>query len=272
MNPYLQILRPHNCLVAGVAVIIAALITAKIFSPVSLIAALVAFLVCGAGNAINDYYDIEIDKINRPKRPLPSGRIHPRNAMKYILILYSSGIFISIFINIYAFIIAAFNSVVSYLYAWKIKNKGGIWKSLTVSYLVASPFFFGGIAVGSPTVTIILSILAGFANTAREIIKDIEDLEGDKKFANTLPAAIGPKKASVIAGISIITGALISPMPYLMGILNQKYLIAVSVADIIFIYSIILLKHPGRESARKSQKTIKAGMIVALFAFVIGIF
>jgi len=272
MNPYLQILRPNNCLVAGIAVIIAALITAKIFLPISILAALVAFLVCGAGNAINDYYDIKIDKINRPKRPLPSGKISPSNAMKYVLVLYSLGVFMSVFINVYAFIIAAFNSIVSYLYAQRIKNRGGIGKSLTVSYLVASPFFFGGIAVGNPMVTIVLSVLAGFANTAREIIKDIEDLEGDKKFANTLPAVIGAEKASVIAGVSIIIGVLISPLPYLMGILGQKYLFAVSIADIIFIYAIILLKCPDRESARRSQKTIKAGMIVALLAFVAGIF
>jgi geranylgeranylglycerol-phosphate geranylgeranyltransferase len=253
---------------AGTAVIVGATIASETFSTAEVyLAFLVAFLVCGAGNVINDYFDFEIDKINNPSRPLPSGKISLRVAHLYALGLFMFGIALCIFINKYALLLAAFNSFLLYLYAWKIKKSGSIEKNFTVSYLVASPFLFGGVAVENASVTLLLALLAGLANTGREIIKDIEDLEGDKKIIKTLPVEIGVEKSAVLASTFILAAVLISPLPYVFGILSINYLVAVALADAVFVYAALNLK--GKK-AREAQKLVKLGMFFGLVAFLAG--
>ena len=72
---FFSIIRPLNSFVAGLAAIVAYLIaTGTIVFGVILLMAVVV-LITAAGNVINDYYDAEIDKINRPERPIPSGAV-----------------------------------------------------------------------------------------------------------------------------------------------------------------------------------------------------
>lgn len=256
----------------GVAVIVGATIASKTFFTTKVyFAFLTAFLVCGAGNVINDYFDFEIDRINNPARPLPSGKISRRAAHVYALSLFAAGVALSILINEFALLIAAFNSTLLYTYAWKIKRSGGIGKNLTVSYLVASPFLFGGIAVGRAFVTLILVLLAGLANTGREILKDVEDLEGDRRFIKTLPVEMGVEKSALLASAFILAAVLISPLPYILGVLSRNYLIAVVLADAVFIYAALkFLKSRNAESAREAQKLVKLGMFFGLLAFLAG--
>jgi geranylgeranylglycerol-phosphate geranylgeranyltransferase len=266
---YLKLLRPLNCMMAGIAVLIGASIALGPLSWDVALAFLATFLICGAGNAINDYFDIEIDRINRPARPLPSGEISLQTAYYYSLILFAIGILVSIFINIYALLLAFFNSILLYIYAWKIKKGGGITKNFTVSYLVASPFVFGGLAVvGNILPTLLLALLAFIVNTSREIAKDMEDFVGDRKYIRTLPSEIGLKSSSEIAAILVIIALLISPLPYLLGFLNTVYLALVTIADAIFLYSTI--KFLRDLSPTSFQKNIKIGMLTALVSFFIG--
>lgn len=253
---------------AGAAVIVGATVASETFFTAKVyLAFLVAFLVCGAGNVINDYFDFEIDKINNPARPLPSGKISLRAAHFYALGLFILGVALCIFINKYAMLLAAFNSFLLYLYAWKIKKSDGINKNFTVSYLAASPFLLGGIAVGNALVTFLLALLAGLANTGREIIKDIEDLEGDKKFIKTLPMTIGVESSAALASAFICAAVLISPLPYLLGILSVNYIKTVALADVVFVYVALKLKDMAAGGA---QRLVKVGMLLGLAAFLAG--
>ncbi len=74
MNAYLEILRPFNALMGVIAVLLVSIIGGNftIYVPV---ACVIVFIFTGAGNAINDYVDHKIDAINKPDRPIPSGRI-----------------------------------------------------------------------------------------------------------------------------------------------------------------------------------------------------
>src|SRR3989338_1279320 len=117
MLAYIEILRPLNALMTIVGVLIGAAIAGVPFNPLHLgliFAALATFLQLGAGNAINDYFDREIDKINKPLWPIPSGRISPANAKIYAGILFAVSLAFAWLINIYAFVFAAFNFLVSY--------------------------------------------------------------------------------------------------------------------------------------------------------------
>jgi len=270
---YGKILRPVNCAMAGLAVLIGAKIASGNFLTQPVLFAIIAtFLICGAGNTINDYYDHEIDKINSPGRPIPSGEISLMSAYYYTLILFSVGIILSVFINKLAILVAVFNSTMLFLYAGRLKNEGFVG-NLTVSYLVASPFLFGGIAVKNISVTLILVLCAGLANMGREIIKDVEDYNGDKAYAKTLPTKIGFKSSGQVASFFILLAVLASPLPYVLNLLSLGYLVTIVVADIIFLYVIVVfLKEVTVKSAGKTQRLIKIGMGIALLAFFLGSF
>jgi geranylgeranylglycerol-phosphate geranylgeranyltransferase len=271
VNPYLEITRPHNCLMAGVAVLIGATVASgSPFAVPAYFGFLAAFIIAAAGFIVNDYYDFDVDSVNRPHRPLPSGRIPIRRAYRFALLLFGIGILLSVFINAYALVIAAFNSLLLYLYARRIKKRGGIEKNLTVSYLVASPFLFGGAVAGNVIPTLFLVLLAGLANTSREIIKDIEDFEGDRLFATTLPTKIGFENSAKLARGFMLAAVVLSPLPYILGILNKYYLFFVLVANVLFFASLVFSRNINVQNAKRTQRFIKLGMFLALVAFLIG--
>jgi geranylgeranylglycerol-phosphate geranylgeranyltransferase len=237
----------------------------------SLYVSVVVFLVTGAGNTINDYYDIEIDRINKPERPLPSGRIGKSKALYLSILLFTTGTLIAFFINHICGIIALFNSLLLIYYAAKLKRTL-LLGNLSVGYLTGSTFLFGGAVfynTGGIKAVFILFLLATLATVAREIVKDIEDIQGDKQDgANTLAITIGSEKASFMASAIGFIAVIASLLPYLQSLLNIRYLLIVFVADIVFflaIYAILKNKNPT-----KSSKLFKIAMFVSLIAFLLG--
>ncbi|MBW9222174.1 UbiA family prenyltransferase [Methanothermococcus sp. SCGC AD-155-C09] len=272
IKEYMELMRVKNCLSASIGTIIAGLIASNFdinLLPSILIAALVVFLICGYGNVINDIFDIEIDKINKPYRPLPSNRISLKNAKLFSFLLLIMGLLLSLF-NKVCFLIALINSVVLYVYAKRYK-KNKIIGNLLVAYLTGSVFLFGGAAVNNMLITLILFLCALFATWSREIIKDFEDMEGDiKEGVVSLPIKYGIK-SPYIAGILLIIAILLSPLPYIMGIFGLFYLYSIFLCDIMFIYSFIgLLKNPSKENAERVSKEIKLIMNFILISFVMG--
>lgn len=280
MLSYIEILRPLNGLMAILAVIIGAIVAGVPFSPLHMgiiFASLAAFLQSGAGMVLNDYFDREIDKINRPLRAIPSGRISPNAAKFYAVALFAASLIFAWMINIYAFALATFNLIVFFIYAYDLKKTP--YGHFVVSYLVASVYIFASlIAEKVSALIIILSCLAFLANAGREIAKGIEDFRGDKKMkAKTFEIEFGKENAAV-AGIFLTAAAIfLSPAPLWFGI-KLNYIFVVAIADLIFVYCSYLLFKSRTETleiaaktSAAAQKFYKIGMIVALAAFVAGI-
>jgi geranylgeranylglycerol-phosphate geranylgeranyltransferase len=145
-----------------------------------------------------------------------------------------------------------------------------------VGYLSGSTFLFGGaleIFEGTGIMSVmILFLLAGLAILAREIVKDIQDMEGDLKAgAMTLPIKIGTDKAKRAAAVIGLTAVMLSPLPFVINLHNTfgaSYLIMIFGADILFLMSIneLLLK----DNIKKSSKLLKMAMFLALLGFVVG--
>ncbi len=278
MSSYIKILRPGNCIMGMFAVYISSVIileTINIFEfsdpdPMNIILAfLTVFLFTGAGNALNDYLDKDIDKKNHPKRPIPSGKIDAKNALYLSIILFSMAFVFGLMINILAFMIVLINLAIMLAYEFKTKNLGLIG-NLSISWLSASLFLFGGLAIlnsfSSELEPIwLLFSLAFFATLAREIIKDIQDVKGDVG-RTTLPKKIGIKNAGNIAMISLIVAMIISPLPYVLDMFSYPYLIVIMLADAIFLYSVYII----RASPGKAAKFTKHAMMIALLAFIVG--
>jgi len=249
---------------AAFSVYVASLIAGLGFYPTSQViyALLSVFLVCAGGMVINDYFDVEADKINKPKRPIPSGKISKNQALAFSYMLFGIGIYISYLINVFAFTVAAAAGVLLILYAWKLKRVLLIGH-LTVSALVALTFVYGGLLNLNFMPVLSLALLAFLSNTGREIYKSIEDVMGDKEAGvQTLAIKFGVIKARAIASIFIIFAVILSFVPYFLGIFNEVYLFAIVVADVMFLAAIVV--------KRFSSKLCKLAMVAALAAFFIG--
>lgn len=278
MNPYIEILRPGNALMGAISIILVALIDKTISIPV-ILAILAVFFETAAGNVINDYFDYKIDLINKPERPIPSGRISLKNGKNYAYLLFLAGTICGFLIsyltnNWIPFGIVILADIVLYLYAYKLKATPLIG-NLAVGFMTGFGFVFGGFSINNPTI-IMTSIFLGFfafvMTTAREIVKDIEDIEGDKADgAKTLPIMIGTKKPAILAAILIVIDSALCPLLYYYHVFGILYLVVIAIAVILFIYSaILILKSQDKATASKVSKNLKIGMLIAFVAFVFG--
>ena len=78
---YIALTRPPNLIIAFLSIFIGGFVTGSIQPLVKLLLACFSgMLVMAGANSINDYFDLEIDRINKPKRPLPSGLVKPVSA------------------------------------------------------------------------------------------------------------------------------------------------------------------------------------------------
>jgi geranylgeranylglycerol-phosphate geranylgeranyltransferase len=270
MNPYLEILRPGNAIMAVIAIFLMAVISGK-FTLEALMAGVVVFIVTGAGNSINDYFDHKIDAINKPERPIPSGRISLKIALIYSISLFVMGIVLAFLINMLLGMIALLSSILMVYYARDLKTKCLIG-NLSISFLTGLCFVFGGIAVGQIMVSIYLGFFAFLMTMAREIVKDMEDVEGDKlEGANTLPILYGMRISSVLAAVFMILASVGSPLLYFVGIFSVFYLPVLFLAIVIFLYcATSILKDQSIENAGKVSKRIKLGMGITFVAFAVG--
>ncbi|NOR84657.1 hypothetical protein GQ473_00925 [archaeon] len=274
MNPYIDIIRPLNCLMIVFTVLLSAYIgyastgMTIIYLDV-IIAIIITFLIFSGGNVINDYFDVEVDKINRPNRPIPSGKISEKTAYNLAIAFFLIAGGLSTLLNPYAMIIVWVNIFFVYLYS-KIKEKTP-YGSLFVGYFVGSAFLFGGVVANITSLNVlgILAILAFLSNVAREITKDIEDVDGDKYKKTTLATYYDDRTAGTISAVLLFVTILISvlPAPYM----NEYYLYLIAVADMLFAYSAYRMINNPKEHASEMQKFEKIGMIVALIAFFAGI-
>lgn len=296
MIGYLKLLRPLNGVMGAIAVMVGGfLILGRTGYPQGLIMNLVlamiaAFLILGAGNSINDYFDIESDRVNRPKRPIPSGQVGKRAALAFSIILFLIGIVLSGFINWVCFAIAVINSLILIIYSMSLKDKI-LLGNIAISYMVGSTFLFGGAATGNLTLPLLLMLLAALSNLSREIAKDLEDIEGDrlkflKRLASGIKARIAErfgfsggrariryeKKLTIAAGISLLLAIFVSPLPYILGILGISYLIVLIPTDICFLISIAMIaKASNKRHFHRISKIIKTGMFLGLIAFIAGV-
>lgn len=272
LSPYVTIIRPANAVVSGITAIIAYLIASGTTPLSAFLLFFIVTVICGAGNVLNDYFDLEIDRINRPDRPIPSGAISAKNAAIWAGVLFALGILASLATNLWCLVIAAFNTLLLIAYAAKLKRMP-LFGNLSVAYLSGSVFLFGGVLVGpeSFTVTLPLFAITFFGTLAREILKAAEDIEGDAAGgAKTLPMILGVQKSGYLAIILILCAIAASILPYARwGIV---YLAAITVIDLFILYAAaksIRCRTPADLIAAKSTSLIKYGMFAALFLFLV---
>lgn len=270
LSGMIRILRPVNSIVAGLAAVLAFFIATGTFILTSLLLFPVVFCITAAGNVVNDWYDVEIDAINRPDRPLPSGAVSMATARLMAILLFLAGIGFSMLTNSLCLIIAVANSVILVLYAAWLKRVAFIG-NMTVSYLSASIFLFGGALGGMVGMIRILPIvvITFLAMISRELLKASEDLEGDMAAgARTLPVLIGVRKTVILAFFFSIGAIIASAIPVIRW--GWYYLAGIGIVDlVIFIGSAMAITCTSSSCVKWSRATtsLKFGMFASLLVF-----
>lgn len=231
------------------------------------------FTLTAASMVINDYYDREIDAINEPNRPLPSGTVKPKEALAIASFLTAIGFAAAFAANLLCLAIAvvAWAAFVTYTTAGK---RSGLPGNFLVSVCVAIPFIYGSAVVANEIKlnVLLFASMAFLSNTGREVTKGIVDVQGDRvRNVKTLAVRYGEKNAALAAVFFYVFAVLLSPIPWLLGLVSFWFVPFVAVTDVGLVgCSAMLLRNQSRENARRIKNTVLVWFLFGLLAFVAG--
>ncbi len=195
---------------------------------------LASILIAAAGYIINDYFDINIDQVNKPEKMVVEKIIKRRWAIFWHWTITTVGLIVSLYVSFKtSFVVIIVNvlcTLLLWFYSTTFKKKlltGNIIISLLTAWTVLVLYFAVGntfhlFSVPDPDFLAATNrvfkyavLYAGFAfiiSLVREVVKDIEDMEGDAKYnCNTMPIAWGVPPSKVFAGVWLVVliGALL---------------------------------------------------------------
>ena len=271
---YIKLSRPINSFITFLVIIVACIISINgSYSVLKIIlAGLTGALTASAGNVINDYFDINIDKINRPDRVLPRGEISLKKALSFYIFLSFVSLLLSIFINLIALLEVFFACALLFLYSYKIK-KIPLLGNFVVAFLTGFAFIYGGIAVNNSKAAMIPALFALLINFIREIVKDMEDIEGDKQQGiNSYPAVFGFKKTKMVIVFITIVLIILTVFPFIKELYAIEYfLIVMIIVNPLLVYVIkSLFDDDSNKNLNKLSNLLKFDMVIGLTAIFLG--
>ena len=285
---WVLLFRAGNCISGFVGVFLGAVLALGEFPSddnlhITTLLALSVYSFMASWNALNDYLDLEIDRVNRPDRPLPSGRISKRTALISIIL---TGLisFISLFIAaVIANSIGEFDEWKYTILIWvmalalllnyeddrwllALKNRG-LPGNMAISLSVGLVVLYGAAGVFDPLNSRALSLffVGTLYNFAREIIKDVEDMEGDEG-RNTYAMRVGADKARTFAWAVLLLTLIALLTPFAMGVFDLLHLLLVAPA----LFTLMQVKkHIVLTEDTAASRLIKRSMVLAMVGILI---
>jgi len=237
-----------------------------------LIASLSGAFIAAYGNIVNDLFDIEVDRISKPLRPLAKKTVSRSTAVIAAMFCAIIGLALSYFVHILAFGITF--SVIIALFAYTPIFKGeSYFGNILIAVVSSLAFLIGGLAVDKPFGAAILVLFAFLMHLGREIIKDIQDRAADSAFGYRTGAVRYDIRLS--RGLSALILAILLAatfIPTIIGLYGYGYLIVVIIGvDLILVESIHrLLKSYDEDSMRRVSAWLKLTMAFGLLAVLLG--
>jgi len=269
-----SMMRLPNCIMIGFSVIVGEIIAATPFfsGQAALYGFLTGFLLLAASMVLNDYSDRDVDAINEPERPIPSGSVKPTQAMSFSVILCALGFLSASQTGVWTLIVAALSMVVAVAYNFKFK-KTGLPGNALVSANVALPFIYGGLVVGRQTsLLLIFATLAFFSSMGREVVKGIVDVTGDAaKGIQSVAVKMGNAYAAKQGASLFLIAVALSVVPIALSVVSNYYIPLVIISDIGFaLTSYSIVTNPSARNAKRNKKYALLWMLFGLLAFVFG--
>jgi len=256
---------------AGVCVVMGQLLALGEFAPllVTIFGFMSVFSISASILVLNDFFDIETDKINAPHRPIPAKLVSPSEAFWLSIFLLFVGLVLSYLISIIVLLFSITLAVIGFLYNGKLK-KSGLIGNILVSISVGMTFIYGGATVGLPLnkMVLLFSLIAVLIDLGEEIASDAMDIKGDLIInSNSLAIKYGMPAALKISGFIFLFVVLLTFVPFIMNWLPLIYLIPILIMDFFFIYPTVRLLRSRNDEGRKYIRWIYLGATVGLLIF-----
>jgi geranylgeranylglycerol-phosphate geranylgeranyltransferase len=242
-KPYIKLARPMNLLLVATVVLIAW----TLFTPLPnfwtvLLVIIATTTITAGGNALNDMCDIEIDRINKPNRPLPAGMINEDSARIFMIVMFIIGNVAGLILGFWSLFITLFIATpLLFWYAHRLRHIALVGNIL-VAFLSALAFIFAAQAFGSIRLGYVPFVLTFILSVIREIIKDLEDVNGDEAHdSKTLPVMIGETPTRIITGIMILFFLPIVPIPYVTGLFG-KWFFLTGLVGVVFPLVVLMIQ------------------------------
>jgi|APCry1669189070_1035195.scaffolds.fasta_scaffold01321_4 geranylgeranylglycerol-phosphate geranylgeranyltransferase len=269
----LQIFRPELPTAAGVCVLLGEVLALGAVPPLPALGLGFAcgFLLSGSALITNDYFDLEVDRINAPQRPLPAGILTPAEVMALGLLTAILGLAAAATFGPLALGLSLIIWLLGFLYNWRLKA-AGLWGNLIVAASVGITFVLGGMAVGqpwSPTVWT-FALIALVFDLAEEIAGDAMDAEGDRqRGSRSLALVYGRQTALRISGALFGLVVALTLLPW--GVLGLAYRIPILLTDLLIGFFVIrLLRSQTPAEGRRAMRGLYLSGSLGLLAFLIG--
>lgn len=269
----LELTRPINNLITFIAVYLGGVISVEFyFSEEIILACVSGMFISAGGNVINDYFDIEVDRLSKPYRPLPSGKLSPSGALIFYLFLTMAGFVLSALVNRSTFIIAGGAVVGLFFYSASLKLEL-FWGNFTVALISALAFLYGGAAVGNTRGASVPAVFAFLYHFGREVLKDLEDMEADRlRRSRSIPLVCGKRGAqrTILSTFFLLIIATI--VPFALEIYGWIYLLVVIVGvDLLLIYIVFsTLRDSSPVNLSRLSRLLKFGMVIGIVAVFLG--
>ncbi|KAG6503159.1 hypothetical protein ZIOFF_035470 [Zingiber officinale] len=237
----------------------------------------------GYTQTMNDWYDREIDAINEPYRPIPSGSISEGEVITQIWVLLLAGLGLAGLLDVWAghkspdiFYLAVGGSLISYIYSappLKLKQNGWIGNFALGASYISLPWWAGQALFGTLTPDIIvLTLLYSIAGLGIAIVNDFKSIEGDRALGlQSLPVAFGVETAKWIC-VAAIDITQLSVAGYLLGDDKPFYALALLglILPQVYFQFEYFLKDPVKYDV-KYQASAQPFLILGLLVTALGI-
>ncbi len=258
---------------AGICVILGQILAAGSIPPIAQLGLgfLSIVFISATALILNDYFDCEIDRINAPERPLPSGLVTKQEALALSIVVALFGLLCAALISLTALAVAIVVWIVGVAYNWRFKRTG-LPGNLMVAFSVGMTFVFGGVVVGHPTDRVVwwFGLLAMLFDLGEEIAADAMDVDGDRIIdSRSLAIVIGPRRALKVSAGIFLTVVLISLAPFVLRWLEPVQLIPILLMDAILLYGTARLLDPATRHPRRYIRAIYLGGSFSILLFIL---
>jgi len=281
MKAVWDLLRLEHGLMYALGVIAGMVVSAGLEFSVedAVLGALTAVFLQASAFALNDYFDYEVDLANeRMDRPLVRGDLSRRPALILSFVLAPLGFLTAYLISIEVLALALVIALLGFIYDAKLKEFG-LTGNVYIAFSMAAPFIFGSVvATGEiKESSALLALIAFFSGVAREIMKGIEDVEGDAlRNVKTIARTKGVKVAAKTSAFLFVLSVLLSFLPPLLieEFLDFKYIVPVAITDVMLLLLSrnLLIGRIEKKHIKKYRKESLIALGVGLVGFIGGAF